>query len=200
MEQKYILIGKEKWKKAILEGRRKKAEERGSWFSQEAIKKISEGNTKPREKIFCANCGKERKHYPCEEKRSKNLFCNKKCKAEWMSKNLIREKSNYWNGGKYKTSDGYIVTLMSNHPNCDKEGYVREHRRITEKLLGRYLDRKEIVHHLNFLRDDNRPENLVLFESQSKHMTFHKKLQQFGLTRYRIQEIEERKIINLIKK
>jgi hypothetical protein len=42
-----------------------------------------------------------------------------------------------------------------------------------EKELGRFLESGEVVHHINGIHDDNRPENLRLFENTSRHSAFH---------------------------
>ncbi len=76
----------------------------------------------------------------------------------------FQSKENHWNwkGGKTRHNSGYILVYQPNHPYRDKSNYIMEHRLAMEQILGRYLTRKEIVHHKNGIKDDNRPENLVL--------------------------------------
>lgn len=81
-----------------------------------------------------------------------------------------------WNfKGRIKTTAGYIMIYMPNHPNSvgGRGGiYISEHRLVMEKHLGRYLTRKEVVHHINGIRNDNRIENLILFSNLSAHQNF----------------------------
>lgn len=74
---------------------------------------------------------------------------------------------------KRKTPNGYIFIYKANHPFCNSQKYVYEHRLVMEKHLGRYLKPEEIVHHINGIRDDNRISNLLLFPNHSAHLTFH---------------------------
>jgi len=79
-----------------------------------------------------------------------------------------------WCGGKRTgRTDEYIQIYKPDYPNCSKEGYVMEHRLVMEQKLGRYLTKMEIVHHINGVRDDNRPENLELMASNEEHMRYH---------------------------
>uniref|UniRef100_A0A6M3K672 Putative homing endonuclease n=1 Tax=viral metagenome TaxID=1070528 RepID=A0A6M3K672_9ZZZZ len=78
-----------------------------------------------------------------------------------------------WKGGRYKDKTwGYIFVHKPNHPFADKRGYIREHRLIIEKQIGRYLHRWEVAHHINSIRNDNRPENLKVM-SKSEHSHLH---------------------------
>lgn len=71
--------------------------------------------------------------------------------------------------------NGYIMVKSPNHPLKNCIGYVYEHRLVMEKKLGRFLTKKEIVHHKNGVKDDNRIKNLELFSNDSKHKSYHKK-------------------------
>jgi len=80
-----------------------------------------------------------------------------------------------WNykGGRIIRKDGYILIKMSEHPSAMNSGYIFEHRYMVECILGRFLNREEIIHHINQIRDDNRPENLYLFPSNKSHRAYH---------------------------
>ncbi len=45
-----------------------------------------------------------------------------------------------------------------------------------EKYIGRKLNSKEQIHHINGIRDDNRIENLQLCKNWSEHVTIHNHL------------------------
>jgi hypothetical protein len=47
------------------------------------------------------------------------------------------------------------------------------HRAVAEQVLGRSLLRKEVVHHVNEIKTDNRPENLWIFPDQIAHGKYH---------------------------
>ena len=78
--------------------------------------------------------------------------------------------NNYrWKGGRKINRAGYVMLLMPDHPNAYKEKrgdgekkgrYVLEHRVVMSEILGRPLDRWDIIHHMNGIKTDNRPENL----------------------------------------
>ncbi len=70
-------------------------------------------------------------------------------------------KSPSWKGGTI-SREGYRSVYQPNHPFSSNRKYVQEHRLVMEQMLGRYLTKNEVVHHINGIRYDNRPENLKL--------------------------------------
>lgn len=70
--------------------------------------------------------------------------------------------------------NGYEVVYMPEHHRADSTGYVYEHIIIAEQKLGRLLKDEECVHHKNETRNDNRPENLIVFKTNADHISFHK--------------------------
>lgn len=80
-----------------------------------------------------------------------------------------------WKGGRVKTSDGYILLYRPGHPYCTRQGYVPEHRIAVEKMIGRFLKKKEQVHHLG-ARDCNKPCMLMAFVNSKAHRRFERGL------------------------
>jgi hypothetical protein len=78
-------------------------------------------------------------------------------------------KNYFWKGGR-KINNGYIKIHKPDHPHCDSDGYIYEHRLVMEQKLGRYLLPTERPHHINGNRKDNRPGNLELFSGNGRHM------------------------------
>lgn len=76
---------------------------------------------------------------------------------------LMGEKNPKWKGGRIKTRDGYIAIYQPSHPDATQAGYVLEHRMVMERELGRRLLKTEKVHHINGIRDANKPKNLELY-------------------------------------
>lgn len=78
-----------------------------------------------------------------------------------------------WKGG-VKNDNGYVAIFKPDHPK-NRSGYVLEHVIMAEKALGKYLPDNAVVHHINGIRNDNRPENLVILQDNSYHRTIHKR-------------------------
>lgn len=76
-----------------------------------------------------------------------------------------------WKGGRQKPVQGYVRVFAPTHPRALK-GRVHEHILVAEVMLGRYLFPEEVVHHINEVRDDNRPENLQVM-TKSAHKSLH---------------------------
>lgn len=74
-----------------------------------------------------------------------------------------------WLGGRV-IRKGYVYIHAPDHPNASKSRQVSEHRLVMEAKIGRYLDRKEVVHHVDGDPMNNHPDNLVLFGDNGDHL------------------------------
>lgn len=82
-------------------------------------------------------------------------------------------KAANWRGGRMRVGNGYIRIHLPDHPHANRAGYVYEHRYVMEQKLGRLLEKKEVVDHLDRNRSNNAPENLRLHANRSQHVKDH---------------------------
>ena len=64
----------------------------------------------------------------------------------------------------------YVYLYRSDHPAAGRNGCVAEHVLVAEEILGRRLKPNEIVHHINHVREDNRPENLCVMDKVDHYL------------------------------
>jgi len=139
----------------------------------------------------CLKCSKKfyrtfyppRKYFPNGVLESYSTFINRKYCSLYCARHSdeMRErfksrkgsKAPNWKGGKLAEKRGYIFIWKPYHPLANKDGYIFEHRLVMEKKLGRFLTKKEVVHHINGIKNDNRPENLQIFINSGYHLNHH---------------------------
>jgi len=130
------------------------------------------GRTKLRTEVTCPDCGRTRWVNKSDISSSKNW--TEKCKYCSDNKLRISGKGHpKWNGGRFTNYYGYVyVVIDKNDPfycMATKQGYILEHRYVVAERLNRPLEKWEIIHHLNGIKDDNREENLELVNSNVEH-------------------------------
>ena len=71
-----------------------------------------------------------------------------------------------------KDRNGYILNYIEPtdpyYSMRNRKTYILEHRLVIAKHLNRCLESWEVVHHINHIKDDNRIENLKLYNT-SEH-------------------------------
>ena len=113
----------------------------------------------------CMDCGKER-WVQINKGEPVSIRCHP-CFMKLRGRSEMGANNPSWHGGR-RRSHGYIYILNRGHPNASKIGLVPEHRLVVEKRLGRLLKTNEVTHHLNGIKEDNRPENLVVMARGGK--------------------------------
>lgn len=80
-------------------------------------------------------------------------------------------KNSRWGGegGSKITPNGYILIRKRDHPKAGPGGYIWEHIYVWETVNNRTLPNGFVVHHLNGIKNDNRPENLVAMK-KNEHL------------------------------
>lgn len=118
-------------------------------------------------KKTCVVCLQDMLQDKTNAKNNKYSVCGKVCFSS-----LIRKPDGF-SKPKRTGSDSHVLVKNTSHPHASKTGYVPEHRLVIEAQVGRILDPSEQVHHINLIKNDNRPENLVLFRNASEHFKAH---------------------------
>jgi uncharacterized Zn-finger protein len=110
---------------------------------------------------LCETCGRLIKISPCEDKRGGGRFCSRKC-FFIASGRLHGRKSPQFRGGVAKSGGYTLITPKEYLDNGSGPRYIREHRDVVEKSIGRTLSKSEHVHHINGIKNDNRLKNLAI--------------------------------------
>ena len=80
-----------------------------------------------------------------------------------------------WRGGRMHHMGYVSIRVYPDdffYPMASWNGYVREHRLVMAKHLGRNLSSWELIHHINGTKDDNRLENLqIVTDDEHKQIT-----------------------------
>lgn len=135
--------------------------------------------------VKCINCGKSFNVKQYRFDRGNVKYCSSDCHYNYRKKHNLHyggvgEESHLWKGGKKLTSEGYIEVYCIHHPRALKQSgqsaYVKEHVLIAEKCLGRFLSDEECVHHIDFNRTNNEPDNLYVFSTMGEHTAYHHSL------------------------
>jgi intein/homing endonuclease len=64
------------------------------------------------------------------------------------------------------------IYTMNKEDSTLNNGWISEHRVVAEWAAGRKIKINEHVHHKNFIRQDNRPENLQIMDAK-EHLAYH---------------------------
>jgi len=99
----------------------------------------------------------------------KKFLARQGIEKEWSTASY-GERHYAWKG-RLVNKDGYVEIHVKGHPYARKHThYILEHRLVMEAHIGRYLLPGEVVHHINGVKDDNRIENLQLFQTNGEHL------------------------------
>ena len=108
---------------------------------------------KRRTTVTCENCGKEFERRNSQFKRSSYFLCSRKCSSQWHR----LENSPLWRGGKSFEKYGEVFNDDLKYQIRERDNFTCQECYHTEAQLSSVLD----IHHINYLKKDNRHKNLI---------------------------------------
>ena len=152
---------------------------------------IIKGEGKGKIRLKCEDCLEERvvqrntfilekSEHPCRVCSNKRNGVKKVGRPSWNS-NKRKPEHEIQKGATFTNSHGYVEVYLGQYEakaygRNDK--YVILHRKVMQDFLGRELDKKEIVHHIDGNKQNNAIENLYLCQDMSHHRDLHNNLEQ----------------------
>ncbi len=76
--------------------------------------------------------------------------------------------------GKILNRKGYVLIFKPDHPYSSKWGYIQRSRVVCEEYNGIIFPKETVFHHINGVHNDDRPDNLLIFNSSVEHTRYHR--------------------------
>lgn len=154
-------------------------------------------NQKTGQYLICPVCSKKfyRKKYVIDHATNvNNLTCSKEC-CNILRKTLYKGERNHqyglkgelnasWKDGTRNSPNHYKMVTDTSHPFRNEDNLIPVYILNAEKYLltdensvdingNKYLNPKCVVHHKDFDKKNDNPENLYIFSDASKHIIYH---------------------------
>ena len=113
----------------------------------------------------------------CKEERWVQSTCSQRTRLCRRCFDGLRRKRTVEERPIWKHSDGYLEVHLPQDHSCwamvsKSRGGIMVHRLVMAEYLGRCLEKWEVVHHINGIKDDNRIENLKITTQKGHQLSY----------------------------
>ncbi len=91
----------------------------------------------------------------------------------------------------YETRTGYVRVYNPSHPRSGVNGYIFEHILVWEQAHNKPLPEGWTVHHLNGIKNDNRPVNLAGMSSHAHRLVLAGKAKRIKFLENKVKKLEQ---------